>query len=336
MVLVNKFLLHQPLNRQSKTYAREGIEIDVSTLADRVGACVVALDPIIEAIRTHVMSAERIHADDTTVPVLAKLKTVTGRIWTYVRDDRPFGGTDPPAALFYYSRNRAGEHPQSHLAGYVGLMQADAFDGYNQLYKAQRKPAPILEAACWSHGRRKFFDLAKSGEAPIASEAVRRIDILFEIERTINGKTPEQRLAVRRDKSRPIVADLEIWMRQQRTLLSSGNDTAKAINYLLNRWAAFTRFLDDGRVCLSNNAAERALRGVAVGRRNWTFAGSDAGGNRTAAVYTLIETCKMNDVDPQAWLADVLARLPDHPANRVADLLPWIWKTTRQPKAAAA
>jgi transposase len=320
MVLVNKFLLHQPLNRQSKTYAREGIEIDVSTLADRVGACVVALDPIIEAIRTHVMSAERIHADDTTVPVLAKLKTVTGRIWTYVRDDRPFGGTDPPAALFYYSRNRAGEHPQSHLAGYVGLMQADAFDGYNQLYKAQRKPAPILEAACWSHGRRKFFDLAKSGEAPIASEAVRRIDILFEIERTINGKTPEQRLAVRRDKSRPIVADLEIWMRQQRTLLSSGNDTAKAINYLLNRWAAFTRFLDDGRVCLSNNAAERALRGVAVGRRNWTFAGSDAGGNRTAAVYTLIETCKMNDVDPQAWLADVLARLPDHPANRVADL----------------
>ena len=164
MVLVNKFLLHQPLNRQSKTYAREGIEIDVSTLADRVGACVVALDPIIEAIRTHVMSAERIHADDTTVPVLAKLKTVTGRIWTYVRDDRPFGGKDPPAAAFHYSRSRAGEHPQGHLAGYVGLMQADAFDGYNQLYKAQRKPAPILEAACWSHGRRKFVDLVKQGE----------------------------------------------------------------------------------------------------------------------------------------------------------------------------
>ena len=215
-------------------------------------------------------------------------------------------------------------------------MQADAFDGYNQLYKAQRKPAPILEAACWSHGRRKFFDLAKSGEAPIASEAVRRIDILFEIERTINGKTPEQRLAVRREKSAPIVADLEIWMRQQRTLLSSGNDTAKAINYLLNRWAAFTRFLDDGRVCLSNNAAERALRGVAVGRRNWTFAGSDAGGHRAAAVYTLIETCKMNDVDPQAWLADVLARLPDHPANKVADLLPWNWRSARQQSAVAA
>jgi transposase len=336
MVLVNKFLLHQPLNRQSKTYAREGVEIDVSTLADRVGACVVALDPIVQAIRTHVMSAERIHADDTTVPVLAKLKAVVGRIWTYVRDDRPFGSTDPPAALFYYSRNRAGEHPQSHLAGYVGLMQADAFNGYNDLYRGNRKPAPILEAACWSHGRRKFFDLAKSREAPIASEAVRRIDVLFEIERTINGRAPEQRLAVRHEKSRPLVADLEIWMRQQRALLSSNNDTAKAINYLLNRWAAFTRFLDDGRVCLSNNAAERALRGVAIGRRNWTFAGSDAGGHRAAAIYTLIETCKMNDVDPQAWLADILARLPDHPANKVADLLPWNWKASQQPKAAAA
>jgi transposase len=335
MVLVNKFLLHQPLNRQSKTFAREGIEIDVSTLADRVGACVVALEPLIDAIRTHVMSAERIHADDTTVPVLAKMKAVVGRIWTYVRDDRPFGGSDPPAALFYYSRNRAGEHPQGHLAGYVGLMQADAFNGYNDLYRANRKPVPILEAACWSHGRRKFFDLAKTGEAPIAAEAVRRIDELFAIERAINGKAPEQRLAVRREKSAPLVTDLEIWIRQQRDLLSSGNDTAKAINYLLNRWAAFTRFLDDGRVCLTNNAAERALRGVAVGRRNWTFAGSDAGGHRAAAIYTLIETCKMNDVDPQAWLADVLARLPDHPASKVADLLPWNWKADQQSKVAA-
>ena len=335
MVLVNKFLLHQPLNRQSKTFAREGIEIDVSTLADRVGACVVALEPLIDAIRTHVMSAERIHADDTTVPVLAKMKAVVGRVWTYVRDDRPFGGSDPPAAFFYYSRNRAGEHPQGHLAGYVGLMQADAFNGYNDLYRANRKPAPILEAACWSHGRRKFFDLAKTGEAPIAAEAVRRIDELFAIERAINGKAPEQRLAVRREKSAPLVTDLEIWIRQQRDLLSSGNETAKAINYLLNRWAAFTRFLDDGRVCLTNNAAERALRGVAVGRRNWTFAGSDAGGHRAAAIYTLIETCKMNDIDPQAWLADVLARLRDHPASKLADLLPWNWKADQQSKVAA-
>jgi transposase len=335
MVLVNKFLLHQPLNRQSKTFAREGIEIDVSTLADRVGACVIALEPLIDAIRTHVMSAERIHADDTTVPVLAKMKAVVGRIWTYVRDDRPFGGNDPPAALFYYSRNRAGEHPQGHLAGYVGLMQADAFTGYNDLYRANRKPAPILEAACWSHGRRKFFDLAKTGEAPIAAEAVRRIDELFAIERAVNGNAPEQRLAVRCEKSTPLVTDLEIWMRQQRALLSSGNDTAKAINYLLNRWAAFTRFLDDGRICLTNNAAERVLRGVAVGRKNWTFAGSDAGGHRAAAVYTLIETYKMNDVDPQAWLADVLAQLPDHPASKVTELLPRNWKANQQSIVAA-
>ena len=176
----------------------------------------------------------------------------------------------------------------------------------------------------------------KQGEAPIASEAVRRIDILFEIERSINGKTPEQRLAVRRERSRPLIAELEIWMRQQRALLSTKNDTAKAINYSLNRWPSFTRFLDDGRVCLSNNAAERALRGIAIGRKNWTFAGSDAGGDCAAAIYTLIETCKMNDVDPQAWLADVLARLPDHPASRVAELLPWTWKTTQQSKTAAA
>jgi transposase len=335
MVLVNKFLLHQPLNRQSRTFAREGIEIDVSTLADRVGACVVALEPLIDAIRTHVMSAERIHADDTTVPVLAKMKAVVGRIWTYVRDDRPFGGSDPPAALFYYSRNRAGEHPQGHLAGYVGLMQADAFTGYNDLYRANRKPAPILEAACWSHGRRKFFDLAKTGEAPIAAEAVRRIDELFAIERAINGNAPEHRLAVRREKSTPLVTALDTWMRQQRALLSSGNDTAKAINYLLNRWAAFTRFLDDGRICFTNNAAERALRGVAVGRKNWTFAGSDAGGHRAAAVYTLIETCKMNNVDPQAWLADVLAKLPDYPASKVTELLPWNWKANQESKVAA-
>src|SRR6202022_3287680 len=275
-------------------------------------------------------------AGDTTVPVLAKLKTVTGRIWTYVRDDRPFGSTDPPAAAFHYSRSRAGEHPQVHLAGYVGLMQADAFDGYNQLYKAQRKPAPILEAACWSHGRRKFVDLVKQGEAPIASEAVRRIDMIFEIERNINGKTPEQRLAVRRERSRPLIAELEIWMRQQRALLSTKNDTAKAINYSLNRWAAFTRFLDDGRVCLSNNAAERALRGIALGRKSWLFCGSDRGGRRAAPMYSLIETAKMNDVDPQAWLADVLARIAGHPASRIDELLPWHWRPRSEPHSRAA
>ncbi len=338
MVLVAKFLMHQPLNRQSAAYAREGVEIDTSTLADRVGACVVALDPIVQAIRTHVLSAERIHSDDTTVPVLAKLKTVTGRLWTYVRDDRPFGGKDPPAAFFEYSRTRAGEYPQRHLSDYVGIMQADAFPGYNALYDARRRPGPIIEAACWTHWRRPFFDLAKLAKAPIAAEAVRRIDELFEIERTINGKMPAERLAVRREQSRPLVAALETWLREQRALLSAKSDLAKAINDGLTRQRAFTLFLDDGRVCLSNNAAERAVRGIAVGRRNWTFADSDEGGRRAAAIYTLIETCKLNDVDPQAWLADVLARLPDHPAKRIDELLPWAWKKARHtaPVAAAA
>ena len=336
MVLVSKFLMHQPLNRQSAAYAREGVEIDTSTLADRVGACVVALDPIVQAIRAHVLRAERIHADDTTVPVLAKLKTVTGRLWTYVRDDQPFGGKDPPAAFFEYSRTRAGEHPQKHLVDYVGIMQADAFAGYNALYDARRRPGPITEAACWSHWRRQFFDLAKLAKAPIAAEAVRRIDELFEIERTINGKAPAERAAVRRDQSKPLVETLDRWLRQQRALLSAKSDLVKAINYGLSRWAAFTRFLDDGHACLSNNAAERAVRGIAIGRKNWTFAGSDEGGRRAAAVYTLIETCKLNDVDPQAWLADILARLPDHPVKQIDELLPWTWNKARQFALAAA
>ncbi len=333
-VLVSKFMLHQPLNRQSATFAREGIEIDTSTLADRVGACAVALDPIVQALRRHVLAAERIHADDTTVPVLAKLKTVTGRFWTYVRDDRPFGGTVPPAAIFHYSRSRHGDYPREHLAGYGGIMQADAFAGYNELYAPGWKPQPIIEAACWSHGRRKLFDLAKLSKAPIAIEAVRRIDEIFAIERTILGKTPAERVAVRQALSKPLVTALETFLREKRALLSARSETAKAINYSLNHWAAFTRFLDDGRICLSNNAAERALRGIAIGRRNWTFCGSDAGGHRAAAIYTLIETAKLNDVDPQAWLAWVLAKLPDHPAKRIDEMLPWNWQSS-QVKVAA-
>ena len=330
MILASKFLLHQPLNRQSETYAREGVEIDVSTLAGWVGASVATLDPILDAIRAHVFAAERLHVDDTTVPVLAKLKTVTGRIWTYVRDDRPFGGKVPPAALFYYSRTRAGEYPRAHLAGWTGIMQADAFAGFNELYEGRRKPAPIIEAACWSHWRRKFFDLAKLTKAPIAMEAVQKIDVLFEIERGINGLEPDKRVAARHDQSKPLCDDLRAWLITKRDLVSVKSEIAKAINYGLSRWEAFTRFLSDGLICLSNNAAERALRGVALGRANWTFAGSDAGGHRAAAVYTLIETCKLNDVDPQAWLAYVLANLPDHPAKRIDELLPWNWKPSHK------
>jgi len=325
-VLFSKYCLHLPLNRQSAAYAREGIELDVSTLADWVGACAATLRPLVEAIRTHVFAAERIHADDTTVPVQAKGKTRTGRLWAYVRDDQPFGGLDPPAAAFFYSPDRGGEHPERHLASYSGLMQADAYAGFNRLYEAARKPGPIIEAACWAHGRRKFFDLARLQKAPIAIEAIERIDALFAIEREINGLSAGQRRAVRNERSRPLVAELESWLRQQRAKLSRKSETAKAIDYSLKRWTALIRFLDDGRLCMSNNAAERAVRCIAVGRKNWTFAGSDEGGHRAGAIYTLIETAKLNDIDPQTWLADVLARLPDYPAKRIADLLPWNWR----------
>jgi transposase len=325
-ILYAKYGLHLPLNRQSAAYAWEGIELDVSTLADWVGACAATLLPLVEAIRAHVFAAERIHADDTTVKVQAKGKCRTGRLWTYVRDDRPFAGAAAPAAALFYSPDRSSQHPEQHLASYAGLMQADAYAGFNRLYEASRRGGPIVEVACWAHARRKFFDLARLRKAPIAVEAITRIDSLFAIEREINGLTAQQRLTVRQERSRTPVAELETWLREQRQKLSAKSDTAKAVDYSLKRWIALTRFLDDGRLCMSNNAAERTLRCVAVGRHNWTFAGSDDGGRRAAAIYTLIETAKLNDIDPQAWLADVLARLHDHPAKRLGELLPWNWR----------
>jgi transposase len=347
MILFEKFGQHQPLNRQAERYAREGVPLSLSTLADHVGACAVALGPIHDRIEAHVLAAARLHGDDTTVPVLAKSKCDIGRCWVYVRDDKPFGGSDPPAAVFYYSRDRHGEHPQGHLANYSGILQADAYGGYGQLYAADRKPGPVTEALCWAHGRRKFFELADIAGAarkkargktdvvisPMALEAVRRIDELFDIERDINGLTADQRLDMRKAFSAPLVEDLHAWMVQERGRLSRGNDVAKAMDYMLKRWDAFSRFLADGRVCLTNNAAERALRGIALGRKSWLFAGSDRGGQRAAFMYSLIVTAKMNDVDPQAWLADVLSRIADHPAHRIEDLMPWNWKATRADQA---
>jgi hypothetical protein len=282
------------------------------------------------------MAGQRVHGDDTTVPVLARGKTVTGRAWVYVRDDRSFAGPAPPAAVFYYSRDRRGEHPNRHLAGYAGILQADAYAGFNALYENERKPGPITEAACWAHGRRNFFDLAKLTRAPLALEAVRRIDAIFDVERNINGLPAEQRLAMRREHVAPLVTDLETWMRAARNKLSRHADIAKAIDYMLKRWNTFRRFVDDGRICLSNNAAERALRGIALGRKAWLFAGSDRGGERAAAMYSLIVTAKLNDVDPRAWLADVLGRIADHPANRLHELLPWNWRRPAEDTAAAA
>ena len=350
MIVFEKFGQHQPLNRQAERYALEGVPIALSTMADAVGSVCAALDPLLRLVESHVMAAERLHADDTTVPVLAEGKTDIGRCWIYLRDDRPFGGTGPPAAVFYYSRDRRGEHPQAHLAGYAGILQADAYDGYNKLYRAGRSPGPILEAACWVHARRPFFAMADIEEnarrkasgkkeialSPIAIEIVRRIDALFEIERSINGKSAEERLAVRRMLSRPLVEDLHVYMHAQVARLARGHDLAKAINYILKRWAGFTLFLEDGRVCLSNNAAERGLRGIALGRKSWLFCGSDRGGQRAAAMYSLIVTAKMNGVDPQAWLTDVLSRIATHPAHRLDELLPWNWTPRASAIAAQA
>ncbi len=336
MILEAKFGQHLPLNRQSEVYAREGIELDVSTLADWVGACTASLAPLLTLIRAHVMAAERIHGDDTTVPVLAKGKTITGRLWTYVRDDRPFAGPAPPAAVFFYSRDRTAEHPNRHLAGYTGILQADAYAGFNDLYRPERKTGPITEAACWGHGRRKFFDLAQLAKAPLALEAVRRIDAIFDVERTTNGLPTAQRLAIRQQHVAFLVSDLETWMRTARGKLSRHAEVAKAMDYMLKRWDTFSRFLGDGHVCLSNNAAERALRGIALGRKSWLFAGSDRGGERAAAMYSLIITAKLNEVDPRAWLADVLARIADHPASRLHELLPWNWRSQPSDTAQAA
>ena len=343
MILFEKFGQHQPLNRQAERYGREGVPVSLSTLADQVGACTAALRPLYERLQAHVMAAGRLHGDDITVPVLARGKTDTARLWVYVRDDGPFGGPAPPGAVFHYSRDRGGEHPQDHLAKYTGILQADAYGGYGRLYEPGRTPGPILEAACWAHARRKFFVLADvagsarraaQGKAlavlsSICLEAVQRIDALFDIERNINGHDAKARRAARRALSRPLLADLHQWLGEQRTRLSRGNDVARAINYLLKRWTAFTRFLEDGRICISNNAAERALRGIALGRKSWLFCGSDRGGQRAAVMYSLIVTAKMNDVDPQAWLADVLARIADHPARRLDELLPWNWAAAK-------
>ena len=336
MILEAKFGQHLPLNRQSEVYAREGIDLDVSTLADWVGACSATLAPLIALIRAHVMAAGRLHGDDTTLPVLAKGRTITGRLWTYVRDDRPFAGSAPPAAIFYYSRDRGGEHPKRHLSGYSGILQADAYAGFNDLYAPPRKPEPLVAAVCWAHGRRNFFKLAEVAKAPLAIDAVRRIDAIFDAERPINGLPMDQRLTVRRDRIAPLVAKLEAWTRTARGKLSRHADVAKAMDYMLKRWDAFTRFLGDGRICLTNNAAERALRCVALGRKSWLFAGSDAGGERAAAMYSLIVTAKLNDVDPRAWLADVLARIGDHPASRLDQLLPCNRATRSTPEEQAA
>nr|QCL10265.1 transposase C of IS166 homeodomain protein [Rhizobium rhizogenes] len=347
MILFEKFGQHQPLNRQSERYAREGIDLNLLTLADQVGACTAVLKPLYELIEAHVLAAERLHGDDTTVPILAKGKADAGRIWTYVRDDRPFGGTSPPAALYYASRDRRQEHPERHLKTFSGILQADAYGGYNHLFKVARHPGPLTQALCWSHARRKFFVLAdiatnaKRGKkaaaiSPAALEAVKRSDALFDIEREINGLSTGERLARQQQDSRLLVDELEAWLRSERTKLSRSSPVTEPIDYMLKRWEGFTSFPDDGRICLTNNATERALRGFALGRKSWLFAGSDRGADLAAFMATLITTAKLNDIDPQAWLADVLARIADMPVSKIDELLPWNWKAKKAAIAAAA
>ena len=341
-ILFDKFGMHTPLNRQSARFKCEGIDLPVSTLADQVGHGTFAVMPLFHLIERHVLAAERLHGDDTTIRILAKGKCTTGRIWSYVRDDRPFAGPAPPAAVYYASGDRRGEHPQKHLAAFAGILQADCYNGFAPLFDPRTKVRPITPAFCFAHARRGFFELAdieknaregKKGKpvSPIALEAVRRLDALFEIERAINGRAADERRAVRQEKSKPLLEDMHAWLLRERETLSRSSEVLKPINYMLRRWNDFARFLDDGRICLTNNCAERALRGIALGRRNWTFRRQST--RRRPCRHHADDDhdlSPINDVDPKAWLADVLARIANLPASRLHELLPWEWKLLRQ------
>jgi transposase len=320
-VLVSKYADHLPLYRQSEIYQREGVALDRSTLADWVGGASRMLRPLVDVLRRYVLSAEKVHGDDVPVPVLdpGKGKTKTGRLWTYVRDDRPAGSPSASAVWFAYSPDRKGEHPAGHLRNYKGILQADGYAGFNNLYKT----GSIIEAACWAHARRKFHDLYQAHRSPVAKEALERIAQLYAIENDIRGRSPAERREIREARSRPLVEAMHTWLKATMAKMSRKSDVALAIHYALERWHALTLFCEDGRVEMDNNAAERALRAVALGRKNYLFAGSDAGGERAAAIYSLLGSAKLNGIDPEAYLAMVLRRIADHPINRIEDLLPW-------------
>jgi len=320
-VLVAKYADHQPLYRQAEMYAREGVELERSTLAGWVGGCSGLLEPLVQALHRHVMNASKLHADDTPVPVLApgNGKTKLGRLWTYVRDDRPAGDSTPPAVWFAYSPDRRGEHPRQHLSKFSGILQADAYAGFHHLYEGGQ----IQEAACWAHVRRKFYDLQVAHASPLAAEALKRIAELYAIESDIRGRPPEERLQVRTARARPLLDSLHQWLQATLGMVSKKSEMAVAIRYALGRWRALLRYCQNGHIEIDNNAAERALRAVALGRKNYLFAGSDAGGERAAAIYGLIGTAKLNDLDPEAYLRTVLERIADHPISRIQELLPW-------------
>ena len=320
-VLVSKYADHLPLYRQSQIFAREGIDLDRSTLADWVGSASALLEPLVNAIGRYVLGTYKIHGDDTPVPVLCPGRRTTkeGRLWTYVRDDRPAASEDPPAVFFRYSPDRKGERPRAHLANFTGVLQADAYAGFDRLYGEK-----IKEAACWAHVRRKFYEIHVSLASPIALEALERIGRLYKIEEEIRGRPPEERAAARQARAGPELKSMHEWLHKAVTTLTSKKaELAKAIRYALSNWVALTRYCEDGRLEADNNAAERALRAVALGRKNWLFAGSDDGGARAAAMYTLIGSAKLNNIDPQAYLRYVLGHIADHPINAIEELLPW-------------
>jgi transposase len=320
-VAVSKYLDHLPLYRQSEIYARQGVDLERSTMAGWIGATAKLVEPLVDAIGRHVIAGAKIHADDTPVPVLdpGSGKTKTGRLWVYVRDDRPAGTTDPPAAWYRYTKTREGIHAKGHLGSFQGALQADGFAGFNVLYEG----GVIQEVSCWAHARRKFYDLFKATQSPLAAEALDRIQALYAIEQRIRGRTPDKRRDIRRAQAAPLLAELHRWLGMTLGRVSAKSEIAAAINYSLKRWSALTRYCEDGLLEIDNNAAERALRGPVLSRKNFLFAGADSGGERAAAMYTLLETAKLQGLNPEAYLRHVLERIADHPINRIDELLPW-------------
>jgi transposase len=325
-VLVSKYADHLPLYRQSQIYARQGIELDRSTLADWVGRAAFLLRPVHERLLMTLKTSNKLFADETTAPVLdpGRGRTKIGQLWAYARDDRPWGGTDPPGVAYVYAPDRKAERPIAHLAGFKGILQVDGYGGYRVL--AERGDVQL--AFCWSHVRRRFYELAAAGPAPIASEALERIAGLYAIEKDIRGRDADERRSVRQDRSRSIIDDLEPWLRAKLALISQKTKLAEAIRYVLSRWDGLTRFLDDGRIEIDSNVVERSIRPIALNRKNALFAGSDGGGEHWAVIASLIETCKLNGIDPHAYLADVIVKIVNrHPNSRIDELLPWAYPT---------
>ena len=324
-VLVSKYCDHLPLYRQSEIYARSGVDLERSTLADWVGQCSALLSPLIDALSDYVLAGQKLHADDTPVPVLypGRGTTKQGRLWTYVRDDRPAASEDPAAVWFAYSPDRKGVHPRTHLKDFRGILQADGYAGFDRLFNEADLHHPIQEAACWAHVRRKFYDIHAATDSPTALEALNRIGQLYAIEEEIRGQSPDLRRDTRTARATPKLAELHAWFIAARTQLSKKSELAGAIHYALSRWRALTRYCEDGRIEIDNNAAERSLRVVALGRKNYLFAGSDAGGERAAAIYSLLGTAKLNGLDPESYLREVLTHIAEHPINRIGELLPW-------------